>query len=98
MKKVNAKKILIVISIVIIALGIISGLSLSYELMNNINGEKIYVDGSNFSGLTQIGGFFSAVVLGGGIVLCSVFIDLLIWLIYEISLGTVKMVKKIKNK
>lgn len=98
MKKWNIKKILIIISIIIICLGILLGLSISNELISTLPTEKIYVDGSDFSGLAQIGGIIGSKILGMVIVIYSIFIDILIWILYGLVLMIIKIIKKIKNK
>ena len=98
MKKFNIKKVLIIISIIIICFGIISALSISKELENTLPNEKIYVDGSNFSGLVQVGGVIASKLLGIVIVIYSILIDSLIWIIYGIVLIIKKIINKIKDK
>lgn len=98
MKKWNIKKVLIIISIIIICLGIILGLSISKELEKALPSEKIYVDGSDFSGLVQVGGIIASKLLGIVIVIYSIFIDALIWIIYGIVLIIKKIIKRINDK
>lgn len=95
MKKWNVGKILIIISIIIICLGIISGISISNELENALPTEKIYVDGSDFSMLVQLGGTVGSRLLEIVIVIYSILIDLLIWIIYGIVLVIMKIIRKI---
>lgn len=97
MKKWTSKKIIIIISIIIIGLGIIAGVSLSIELMHMLPTEKIYVDGSDFSGVIQISGVIGSIVMGLIIVFCSIFMDILIWIIYGIVLFIIKKVHKMKK-
>ncbi len=98
MKKWNIKKILIVISIVIICLGIISGIGVFIEVKNMFpSGEKYIVDGSDFSGLVQVGGNIGSILLGLAIVIYSIFIDVLIWLIYGLVLVVKNIINKIKK-
>ncbi len=96
MKKWTSKKILIIISIIIISLGVISGVSLSIELMHAFPNEKIYIDNSNFSEVAQIGGVIVSIVMGLFIVFCSILMDILIWIIYGIILLIIKKVHKAK--
>lgn len=98
MKKWNVNKILVIISIIIIFLGIISGLYISNELESSLPNEKIYVDGSDFSGLMQVVGIIGSKILGIVIIIYSVFIDVLIWIIYGIILIIMKIIKKINDK
>lgn len=70
MKKWNVKKILTVISIIIICLGILAGIEICIELINTAPiGEKFIVDGSDFSGLVDIGVIMMSILmrLGNGI-------------------------------
>ena len=90
MKKKNIKKILIIISLIIICLGIVLGLSLSSELEQSIPNEKLYIDSTGFSTLVQIVGIL--------IIIYSILIDALIWIIYGIVLIVIKIIKKLSNK
>ena len=100
MKKVN--KILLIISIIIIALGIIIGLGVSNEVLNSIsfennaNGATSGI-GADYSGTIQILGIFGAKLIGTMIVVCSIVVDLLIWLFYGLILFFIKILKNIKN-
>ena len=95
MKK-NIKKILIIVSLIIIFLGIVSGLSLSNELEQSIPNEKLYIDGSDFSIFVQIFGIAGSKVVGILIIIYSILIDALIWIIYGIILGIIKIIKILK--
>lgn len=96
--KNTIKKILIIISIIIICLGIISASSISKELENEISNEKLYVDGSDFTGLVKLGGIIGAEVLRIVIIIYSILLDAVIWGIYGIVLIIIKIVSKIKSK
>lgn len=96
-KKV-VKKILILISIIILILGIISGINLSNELVNNSNTNNIYVDGTDFSGMAELGVFFASKILGIVIIFYSILIDIVIWLIYGIIIFILKMIDRLRNK
>ena len=98
MKKKNIKKILIIISLIIICLGIVLGLSLSSELEQSIPNEKLYIDSTGFSTLVQIVGISVSKVLGTLIIIYSILIDALIWIIYGIVLIVIKIIKKLSNK
>lgn len=98
MKKWNIKKVLIIISIIIIGFGIILGISLTNELFGFVPIEKFYVDGSDFSGLAQIVGTIVSLLMGITIIFYSIFIDIVIWIIYGVVLIIIKIVKKIRNK
>ncbi len=74
------------------------GINISNELINIIPSEKIYVDGSDFSGLVQIGGFIGAKILGIIIIFYSIFIDILIWIIYGFVLIIMKIIKRINDR
>lgn len=96
-KKV-VKKILILISIIILILGIISGINVSNELVNNSNTNNIYVDGTDFSGMVELGVFFGSKILGIVIIFYSILIDIVIWLIYGIIIFILKMIDRLRNK
>jgi len=96
-KKV-VKKILILISIIILILGIISGINVSNELVNNSNTNNIYVDGTDFSGMAELGVFFGSKILGIVIIFYSILIDIVIWLIYGIIIFILKMIDRLRNK
>lgn len=96
MKKVN--KILIIISIVILIVGIISGCGLSIELEKSIPNEPINVDGTDFSGIVEVGGVIVSKILGTMIVICSIGVVGIIWIIYAIIVLLVRIIKKVKNK
>ncbi|MCI8396576.1 MAG: hypothetical protein HFJ52_02590 [Clostridia bacterium] len=98
MKKRNIKKVLFIISIIIICLGIISGLNISNEIENVIPNERIYVDGSDFSGLVQLGGIISSKILGTLIIFGSICIDIIIWILYGLILVILKVIKRMKDK
>ena len=92
------KKILILISIIILILGIISGINVSNELVNNSNTNNIYVDGTDFSGMAELGVFFGSKILGIVIIFYSILIDIVIWLIYGIIIFILKMIDRLRNK
>ena len=96
-KKV-VKKRLILISIIILILGIISGINVSNELVNNSNTNNIYVDGTDFSGMAELGVFFCSKILGIVIIFYSILIDIVIWLIYGIIIFILKMIDRLRNK
>lgn len=98
---INRKKVvksLIIISIIIIILGIILGINISNEIINNSNADNIYVDGTNFSGVAKLSVFFVSKILGIVVVLYSLLIDVVIWVIYAIIIGILKIIGKIKKK
>lgn len=83
MKKV--KIVLLIISIIIIVLGIITGTATSKEMLNLISVENNTNEfasgvGANYSGVMELFGVFGAKLIGTMIILCSIIIDLLIWL------------------
>ena len=92
------KKILIIISILIIGFGIIAGITIANDLLSFLPIENFYVDGSDFSKLAQIGGTIVSLLLGTAIIFYSIFIDILIWIIYGVVLIIIKIVKKMRNK
>ena len=94
MKKLNINNILIIVSIIILCLGGILGFGVSNELEKISSNENIYIDGSNFSGLAQIGGMMLSKLLGILMVFFSILIDMLIWIIY----GIVLIIKRIHDR
>ena len=94
MKKLNINNILIIVSIIILCLGVILCFGVSNELEKISSNENIYIDGSNFSGLAQIGGMMLSKVLGILMVFFSILIDMLIWIIY----GIVLIIKRIHDR
>ena len=101
MKKV--KIILLIISIIIIVAGIIIGLGASNEILNSIPVEN-NVDGAtsgigaNYSGVIEIFGVFGAKLIGTMIIVCSIIVDLLIWLFYGLIILFIKIIKKVKKQ
>ena len=86
-----------VISIIIIILGIIFGISVSNNLINSAD-NNLYVDGSNFSGIVELTSFMGAKVLGFVIVIYSILLDIVIWTIYGIIFLILKLIRKKKVK
>ena len=101
MKKV--KRVLLIISIIIIVSGIIIGLGTLNEILNsisvenNVNGATSGI-GANYSGIIEIFGVLGAKLIGTMIIVCSIIVDLLIWLFYGLILLFIKIVKKIKKQ
>ena len=89
---------MILISIIILILGIILGINVSNELVNNSNTNNIYVDGTDFSGMAELGVFFGSKILGIVIIFYSILIDIVIWLIYGIIIFILKMIDRLRNK
>ncbi len=92
------KKVLIIISIIIIIFGIISGLSVSNELVNSTNNNNIYIDGTDVSGIVEITTFMGAKILGFVIVVYSLLLDVAIWIVYWIIILIIKIVKWLKKR
>ena len=99
----NVKIILLIISVIIIALGIIIGLGTSNEILNsisvenNVNGATSGI-GANYSDVIEIFGVFGAKLIGTMIIVCSIIVDLLIWLFYGLILLFIKIFKKVKKQ
>lgn len=85
-------KILIIISIVILALGIVLGINVSNEIVNRIPIEEI--NNGRFQNLVSAFSYVGAKMLGFVIICYSIFVDIMIWIIY----GIVILIKKIINK
>lgn len=92
------KKVLTIISIIIIIFGIISGLSVSNELENSTNNNNIYIDGTDVSGIVEITSFMGAKILGFVIVVYSLLLDVAIWIVYWIIILIIKIVKWLKKR
>ena len=90
----KVQKVLIAISIVILALGIILGISSSNIIVNSIPTEEINVDGTNMQGVVDVLGNIGARMLGFAIICYSIFVDTMIWIIYVVVI----LIKKIINK
>lgn len=99
----NVKIILLIISVIIIVLGIIIGLGTSNEILNsisvenNVNGATSGI-GANYSDAIEIFGVFGAKLIGTMIIVCSIIVDLLIWLFYGLILLFIKIIKKVKKQ
>jgi len=101
MKKVNV--VLIIISIIVIFLGIILGISVSNELINSISVENNVNSattgaGANYSDIIELFGVFGSKIIGTIIILGSIFIDIFIWLSNGAIFFINKIIKNIKNK
>ena len=97
MKIKKATKIVTIISIVIIILGIIAGIGISNSIESSIPTDSMYVDGSDFSGIIQIFGFFGSKILGTLVTFGGFIIASLIWVIYGFVLLIITIVNKLKN-
>ena len=99
MKKISVKRIIIIILIIIFCLGILSAIEVSNSIESSIPSENVNIDGSDFSSLFQITGIIGSKIIGLLIVLVCFFIDLIIWIIYEVILIIVNIYnnKKIKH-
>ena len=64
---------------------------------NNANGATSGI-GADYSGIMQIFGVFGAKLIGTMIIVCSIVIDLLIWLFYGLILLFIKIIKNIKKQ
>lgn len=93
----KVQKILIIISIVILTLGIIIGIGVSNAIVNNIPTEEINVDGANWQGVMNVFGNIGARMLGFAIICYTIFIDIMIWIIYGIVIFTKKIINKLNE-
>lgn len=99
MKKINLKKaptILVIITISIIIIGLICGLSISGYIMFRLdNLPEMNIDGSDFAPVIRISGYMSLPVISIFIILAclliSIIIDFIIWGTY----GIIKLVRKL---
>lgn len=99
MKRQKVKKVLIIISCIIIILGIIVSAMLSTAIENSvaIENEKTNPYG-NFETLIEVIGHIYAVILPIVSIGISIFIDLVIWCIYGISIFIINKINKKKNE
>lgn len=95
-KRIKLVNVLKVISIIILGIGIILGVCTAKELMGNISNEKVYVDGSDFTIVTNSFTTITSIVMGGIVVLFSIIVDVVIWIVYAIVV--LKFVKRNKKK
>ena len=98
MKKSSVTKIIIIISVIILTLGLITGIGIFNSTENSIQNESIYIDGTDFSGIGQIIGIIGSKIIGILIIIVTFIIDISIWLIYGIILLITSIVKKINKK
>lgn len=97
-KRIKLVNVLKVISIIILGIGIILGVCTAKELMGNISNEKVYVDGSDFTIVTNSFTTITSIVMGGIVVLFSIIVDVVIWIVYAIVVVVLKFVKRTKKK
>ena len=89
-------KILIIISVIIFLLGIIIGIGVSNEIT-----ERIPIENTNnekFEDLLGLFAFVGARILGFAIICYTIFIDIMIWIIYGIVIFTKKIINKLNEK
>ena len=92
MTRKKVVKILVIISVVILIFGIILGISASNGIAN-----EIQTQGKNGGEFQQVIGFFGQIgaeIIGFVIICYSIFIDIMIWVIY----GVIILLKKIIDK
>ena len=96
-KKVT--KILIIISVIIILMGIFAGKSVNLELKDNSSPkENIYVDGTDFTALSEAIVSIGSSFLGVIITMYFAFAVVVIWIIYGVIILIIKIITKIKEK
>jgi len=98
-KKKHTKKIMAILSVIIIILGMACATGVYYELSNQISSQTsgLYIDGTDVSGIIGIMGKAGALVLSVLIVLASFLAVGLQWLTYYI-VNLIKQVIKNKQK
>ena len=95
----KATKILIIISVIIILMGIFAGKSVNLELKDNSSPkENIYVDGTDFTALSEVVVSIGSSFLGVIITMYFAFAVVVIWIIYGVIILTIKIITKIKEK
>lgn len=87
-------KILIIVSVIIMILGIVTGIGVSKAIINVIPTGEVNVDGTNFQAIFDLLGNIGARVIGFGIIAGTIFVDICIW----ISYGIIVLIKEILNK
>lgn len=94
----NLKKILSIISIIIFIIGIILSVSISNMNLVEPSSGKIYVDGTDFSAITDAVGIMGEsliqLILIFYVMVIALALILAIWIVY----GIVILIKKIINK
>jgi len=103
MKKINPKKVLFIVfmilSIFIIIVGIMAGGGISsFFIDESSNLGSINIDGSDFTGLFKIMGMAGSIFLSIIIIVCSFLSLLVIWVIYLIISLVIDLIKKEKIK
>ena len=99
MNSKKATKILIIISVIIILMGIFAGKSVNLELKDNSSPkENIYVDGTDFTALSEVVVSIGSSFLGVIITMYFAFAVVVIWIIYGVIILTIKIITKIKEK
>lgn len=91
-------KILIIISVIILLLGIVTGISISKAIMNAIPTGNVTIDGTNIQGIIDLVGNIGSKVIGLAIVAGSIFVDICIWIFYGIIILIREILNKLKEK
>lgn len=83
-KKKHTKRVMAILSVIIIVLGMTAATGVYYELSNQINSQSsgLYIDGSDVSGIVALIGNAGVLVISVLIVLASFFAVGLQWLSY----------------
>jgi len=92
------RKILIIISILILIIGVVSGIGIKNELIDFVSNSNVSVDGSNFSGIVELTGVIGSQILGTLIIFGSVVLDIVIWIVYGLVILILNFINYIKTK
>ena len=98
MNSKTVKKILVIISIIILVLGIIKGINIMNNVENTASSSDLTIDGADFSGVVELGGYIGNQLVGVITIAYSIFLDIIIWVIYGIVILIIKLIDKIRKK
>lgn len=98
MNNKKIRNILIIISVIIIIIGILIGRSLTLELKDSgMPKENIYVDGTDFTALSETFVSIGSSVLGFVIAMYFALAVVVIWIIYGVIILIIKITTKTKE-
>ena len=103
MKKINPKKVLLIILLIVSVFIIVIGFTVGSELSSSLidessNLDSINIDGSDFTGLSQFMVILGSAFLPIIIIVCSLSAVLIIWIIYLSVSLVIALIKKIRDK
>ena len=99
MNKRKVTKILIIISVILMIMGIMTAMSITSELKESgMPKGNLYVDGSDFTALSEAFVSIGSTILGVVIGIYFAMAVVAIWIIYGIILLVIKIINKIKER